>query len=70
MAQSTDPERLSNEQDSKGDAWISLGGGNGLDFASSLMGGWEWEQRAQVEERDGGREQLKLEDIGGGNKAT
>jgi hypothetical protein len=38
MLQSTDPERLSNKEGSRWDTWISLGKGNGIDFASGL--GW------------------------------
>lgn len=35
MPQSTDPERLNNE-DSKGDTWVFLGRGNRKNFASAL----------------------------------
>lgn len=37
--QSTDSERLSNKEDSQGDAWISLRRVNRIDFADKLWAG-------------------------------
>jgi hypothetical protein len=36
MLQSTDPRRLRNKEGSKGDAWISLGRRNRIDFVGGL----------------------------------
>lgn len=36
MPQSRDPERLRNKEGTRGNAWISLGQGNRIDFAGGL----------------------------------
>lgn len=54
----TDPERLSkNDKGSKGDAWISPGRENRIDFASGLGVAWDENRRDQVAGSAGGRVQ-------------
>lgn len=46
--QSPDPEKLGKKESSRGDAWISLGKGNRLDFAGGLGVGGNRTERDQV----------------------
>jgi hypothetical protein len=62
MLQSTDPEKLSNHDPSRGDAWTSLGRKNGIDFVCRLRACGNVTRRDQVEGEMKHRErQLRLE---------
>jgi hypothetical protein len=65
MLQSTDPKKLSNEEDPREDAWFSLRRGTKIDIGS----GWRGELGGKGgEKEDRGREywERELESVGGG----
>lgn len=50
--QSVDPERLGIEKGSRGDKWVSLGGGNRIDFIDGLEAGRYRNWRIGFEKRE------------------